>query len=130
MKKNAFTLVEHLVVIVVLGIIMVIVGRNLTSTKREANIKEAEKIEKTLESFGPEIYIADKNEINESGEKTYYPIDFYNHGYLKSKTIKNPAGNGDCTATLTISEGPGFKAEVCCPGLYKTGEVDYKGTCD
>lgn len=123
MKKNGFTLVELLAVIVILGIIMVIVGRNLTSTKREANIKEAQKIEKTIESFGPEIYI-------DSGKGEYTQEDLFVKGYLKSKTIKNPAGGGTCSATLTISEGPTFEANVCCPGLYKTGEDDYKGTCD
>lgn len=123
MKKNAFTLVELLAVIVILGIIMIIVGRNLTSTKREANIKEAQKIEKTLESFGPEIYI-------DYGAGVYDIEKLSGMRYLKSKTIKNPGGNGICTATLTISEGSTFNAEVCCPGLYKTGVDDYKGTCD
>ena len=123
MKKNGFTLVELLAVIVILGIIMVIVGRNLTSTKREANIKEAEKIEKTLEGFGPEIYI-------EHGIDTYSTSFLSSKGYLKSSTIKNPAGGEDCTASLIIESGPTFKAELCCPRLYKTGEGDYKGTCD
>ena len=123
MKKNGFTLVELLAVIVVLGIIMVIVGRNLTKTRREANIKEVEKIEKTIESFGPEIYIDDKS------IKTYNSQELYNKGYLKSNIIKNPMGGENCSATLTISDGPTFEANICCPGLYKTDEEDYMGDC-
>ena len=119
MKKNGFTLVELLAVIVILGIIMTIASASLTKTKKEANIKEAQKIEKTIEDFGPEIYIDNRE------ERSYTISNLYDMGYLKSDTIKNPSGKGLCAATLEIESGPTFKAYVCCPGLYKTdGYVD------
>lgn len=61
MKKNGFTLVELLAVIVILGIIMTIVGTNLMGVKKEANIKEAKEIERMIENLGPEIYNYEKS---------------------------------------------------------------------
>lgn len=136
MKKNGFTLVELLAVIVILGIIMTIVGTNLMSVKKEANIKEAKKIEQTIEDLGPEVYydiINNKNGLQEGNEFAVDNVNEYLSKYLKSSTIKNPAGGDDCKASLSINintnEGPSFSANLCCPGLYKTGETDYKGDC-
>lgn len=53
-------------------------------------------------------------------------------GYLKSSTISNPSGNGDCKGYLKVtkkSSGPEFKGYVCCPNLYKTGEADEPTDC-
>ena len=111
MKKNGFTLVELLAVIVILGIIMAIASSSLITTKKEANIREAEQIEKSIKDIGVEVYL-DKGYgeylISELGD------------YLKSKNIKNPAGGDDCDGKLYIrdsGDGPEFDSCLYCPGI-------------
>lgn len=70
MKKNGFTLVELLAVIVILGIIMTIASASLTKTKKEANIREAEQIEKSIKDLGMEIYSYEKT-LGIYDDKTY-----------------------------------------------------------
>ena len=134
-NKNGFTLIELLAVIVVLAIIMVIAGSNLIGTKKEANIAEAKKIEKMIEDLGPGIYSNesignnwDLLENYKTSEEAKISIDqLAEAGYLKSSTIKNPSGNGNCEGYLEVTktnEGPVFKAYICCPSLYKTVGFD------
>ena len=55
-----------------------------------------------------------------------------NAGYLKSSTISNPSGNGDCKGYLKVtktSSGPKFKGYVCCPNLYETGKSKEPTSC-
>lgn len=58
MKKNrkGFTLIELLAVIVVLGLIMTIAGTAILRQKKDANKKEAVKIEQSIKDLGPNIY--------------------------------------------------------------------------
>lgn len=145
MKKNkkGFTLVELLAVIVVLGIIMVIAGSNLLQTKKTANIEEAKKMEKMIEDLGPGIYADEKiNSPNTKimnydsmsiNEETKIGIaDLANRGYLKSSSIKNPAGNGTCQGYLLVkktSDGPEFEGYICCPNLYATDNPNPPSNC-
>lgn len=70
MKKNGFTLVELLAVIVILGIIMTIASSSLITTKKEANIREAKQIEKSIKDLGMEIYSYEKT-LGIYDDKTY-----------------------------------------------------------
>lgn len=145
MKKNkkGFTLVELLAVIVVLGIIMVIAGSNLLQTKKTANIEEAKKMEKMIEDLGPGIYadekinssntkIMDYDSMSINGRKKIYINTLASNEYLKSSSIKNPAGNETCQGYLSViktSDGPEFKGYICCPNLYTTGESTPRTNC-
>ncbi|MGN1268468.1 MAG: type II secretion system protein [Candidatus Aphodocola sp.] len=137
MKKNnkGFTLVELLAVIVVLGIIMSIAGTAVLKQKKKANLEEAKKLEKTIADLGPSIYsyeylLGDKEKDGyfyksyknlrvESSIKISF-AELKEAGYLKSETISNPAGNGNCEGYLEVKKGPEFNAYISCDNLYET----------
>ena len=140
-NKKGFTLIELLAVIVVLAIIMVIAGSNLIGTKREANIAEAKKIEKMIEDLGPGIYSFESISGNKNNSTYFYKAykglnpddsiyvsfsELKNAGYLKSGTIKNPSGNGNCDGYLEVKktdDGPEFYGRIDCD-IYKTNSYD------
>ena len=39
---------------------------------------------------------------------------------VKSETISNPAGNGNCEGYLEVKKGPEFNAYISCDNLYET----------
>ncbi len=132
MKKNGFTLVELLAVIVVLGVIMTIAGTAVMGQRRKANIEEAKNMEKTLADIGPDVYrresMSDSSEFMEKyndDEKFIISADqLKGAGYL-SKTIENPAGGNPCDAYLLVdplSTNEMFKGYINCEGLYATGQ--------
>lgn len=149
MKKNikGFTLVELLAVIVILGLIMTIAGTSLVSARKKANQEEAKNIENTITKVGEDLYahesmLGNKDDngyfykkyknLSNSGFLNISIMALKNAGYLKSKTISNPSGNGDCKGYLQVtrtSGGPVFKGHVCCPNLYATGEADEPTNC-
>lgn len=137
MKKNkkGFTLVELLAVIVVLGIIMSIAGTAVLKQKKKANLEEARKLEKTIADLGPSIYSYEYLTGNKDGNDYFYKAykslsdgssikislsELKNAGYLKSDTISNPSGNGNCEGYLEVKKGPEFKAYISCENLYET----------
>ena len=86
-NKKAFTLVELLAVIVIMGLLMAIAIPSITSSLERSKEKQNESKYKMLESFA-EIYVADhKNSIyNRLGENVHdcwIPITtLENNGYL------------------------------------------------
>ena len=137
MKKNnkGFTLVELLAVIVVLGIIMSIAGTAVLKQKKKANLEEAKKLEKTIADLGPSIYsyesMLGNKDDNDYFYKSYKNLrdvssikislsELKEAGYLKSETISNPAGNGNCEGYLEVKKGPEFNAYISCDNLYET----------
>lgn len=130
MKKNAFTLVELLAVIVILGIIMAIASSSLMKAKMETNKREAKQIKKSIEDIGLEVYFDNDVEYDtlKNGEELEFRLDELS-SYLKSTTIKNPAGGEEpCTGLLRIkktSNGPEFESCLCCPGIE-----DFEESCD
>lgn len=123
MNKKGFTLIELLAVIVVLGIIMTVAGTAVLNQKRNANLEEAKKIEKTLADLGSDVYLS-----NKESDRKYYLDDLVDYG-LKKATIKNPNGNGNCEGYLEIDSELNFSGHVCCPGLYAT-DMNEKPTED
>lgn len=143
MKKNikGFTLVELLAVIVILGIIMTIAGTSLIGTRKKANKKEAKNIENTITKVGEELY-AHESMLGNKDDAAYFYQKYKTlgngsslkitiealkkAGYLKSSTISNPSGKGNCKGYLEVikkSSGPEFKGYVCCPNLYQTDKT-------
>lgn len=50
-------------------------------------------------------------------------------GYLKSDTISNPAGKGNCEGYLEVKKGPEFSGYICCNNLYETGKSEVPTSC-
>ena len=117
MKNKGFTLIELLAVIVVLGVIMTIAGVSVMKIRNDAALQEAKKLEDTIKSLGADVYLDKK----ESGKYDLSDLTMYG---LKSDTIKNPNGNGNCSGYLEISDKLEFSGHICCPGLYMTGSND------
>ena len=120
MNKKGFTLIELLAVIVILGMIMAISSSALLKQKSKANVEEAKKLEHTIETLGPEVWLEKK----QPGEYGLNELTKYG---LKSSQIKNPSGNGNCEGYLEVTEEKEFKGHICCPGLYQT-DSDAKPT--
>lgn len=140
--KTGFTLIELLAVIVILGIILVIAGSNFMNIRKNANIEEAKKLEKSLTDLGPNIYSHeyispddDSNFTQKYENSTEIKItlkELADAGYIKSATISNPAGGGSCTGYLEVkktNDGPEFKGNICCPNLYETDKANTPTGC-
>lgn len=124
MNKKGFTLIELLAVIVVLAVIMSIAGASVLNQKKKANQSEVESIYNDIKTFGPDVYIAEKDKLS-NGNKFYFDIDYLKrNGYMKS-SIQSPANSKeDCEAYLLIdkdSDNNMFDAYVNCPGLKEVG---------
>lgn len=142
MKKNkkGFTLIELLAVIVVLGVIMSIAGTAVLKQKKKANIEEAKSLENTITKIGEDLYTHESmvgktddgyfykeyKSLN-SGDSINIPLTkLATAGYIKSASIANPSGNGNCAGYLSVKktdEGPSFKGHICCSNLYATDEI-------
>lgn len=94
MKKNGFTLVELLAVIVILGIIMTIASSSLITTKKEANMREAEKIKGSIKDIGMEVYTYEK-ELGISDDKSYCEKELNSTYDEENSTCDNPSFSGD-----------------------------------
>ena len=139
MKKNkkGFTLIELLAVIVVLGVIMSVAGTAVLKQKKKANIKEAESLENTITKIGEDLY-THESMVGKTDDGYFYKeykslnsgdsinislTKLANAGYIKSASIANPSGNGNCAGYLSVKktdEGPSFKGYICCSNLYAT----------
>ena len=143
MKRNGFTLVELLAVIVILGLLMTIVGRSLSRPKKEAHIKEVQKMEETIKSLGPDVYIDNRDKFSATNEKYKVPLTLLK-GYLKNirceeneegveacSLIKPSNNNETCEAYLLIdteNSDDMFGAYVDCgEELYITESINIDG---
>lgn len=134
MKKNGFTLVELLAVIVILAMLMTIIGVSLSEPKKEAHKKEVQKMEETIKNLGADFYIDNRDKFSAS-DKYKVPLSSLK-SYLKNIECKingdgaevcsliNPANNDEtCEAYLlvdTTDSNDMFGSYVNCDGLYET----------
>ena len=142
MKKNkkGFTLIELLAVIVVLGVIMSIAGTAVLKQKKKANIEEAKSLENTITKIGEDLYTHEsmvgktddgyfykRYKLLNSGDSINISLtELASAGYIKSASIANPSGNGNCAGYLSVKktdEGPSFKGYICCLNLYATDKT-------
>ncbi len=121
-SKKGFTLIELLAVIVVLVVIMSIAGTAVLNQKKKANIEEAKKLEKTIETLGPDVWL----NLKKTGKYGLSSLTGYG---LKKSEIKNPSGDGNCEGYLEITENKEFIGHICCPGLYQTDSNEVPTDC-
>ena len=142
MKKNGFTLVELLAVIVILAILMVVIGVSLSEPKKQAHIKELQKLENSIESIGADFYIDNRDKFSNLG-KYKVPLTLLKE-YLKNirceeneegveacSLIKPSNNNETCEAYLLIdteNSDDMFGAYVDCgEELYITESINIDG---
>ena len=69
-------------------------------------------------------YFYNKYKLLKSGDSIDISLTkLANAGYIKSASIANPSGNGNCAGYLSVKktdEGPSFKGHICCLNLYAT----------
>lgn len=137
-NKNGFTLVELLAVIVILGFLTSVVSLSVINSKKKANVEEAKKLEKEIESFGADLYM-DKRASGKYGMSELEPYGLVlqreekvdeSEDKGKALGIKNPSGKGYCYAYLEITSYIEFKGYIDCGSLYKTAGYDDTGIND
>lgn len=99
MKKNAFTIVELLGIVTVIGIILLMVTPSLTSTLKRSEEKKCNDYKKT-------IYMAAENYFYENENQTSVTVDVLeNQGYIKEdKLYKEDCDNISSVSKDDISE--------------------------
>ena len=141
-NKKGFTLVELLAVIVLLGIISAASITGLLSTRKNANIKLAKKLEQTLTQVGDEIYPYES--IQESstfmstfrglnnGDKRKITLDsLKNANFLKNlvkeggryKLVSPVSNKVTCDGFIIVTKennAPKYQGYVKCNDLYTT----------
>lgn len=102
MKKNAFTLIELIAVIVILGFILVIIMPNLTDTlnrtKDKLNNTQKEQILSAARNWGMENLIDSTNQ----NDRKITIKELQNSGFLDDKEVKNLKNNTDLQDNTTI----------------------------
>lgn len=152
--KKGFTLVELLAVIVLLSLLSTIGITMLLSSRKNANIRLAKKLEQSLTDIGEQYYIYETTVNKNSEDESYDGKNFYNKyreletneaiiislkqlkdaGYLKGLKCSNGTcefqspSKGTCPGYLLITnetDGPTFKGYIKCD-VYETTDFDDK----
>ena len=99
MKKNAFTIVELLGIITVIGIILLMAAPSLTST-----LKKSE--EKKCNDYKNTVYMAAENYFYENEDQSSVTVDVLeNQGYIKEDRLyKDECDNISSISRDDISE--------------------------
>lgn len=134
-KRNAFTLVEILIVIALLGVLITIVVPNTISLVKKQRQKAYDTMIATFEKAA-ELYVSGKldditNTINATGYYTITLSTLANEGYIKS-TYTNPIDNNEISLEneIIITKGSDLVMNFCyeergtCPDLtiYRINE--------
>lgn len=124
-KRNAFTLVEILVVIALLGVLITIVVPNTISLVKKQRQKAYDTMIATFEKAA-ELYVSGKldditNIINATGYYTITLSTLANEGYIKA-TYTNPIDNNEISLDneIIITKGSDMVMNFCYAG---------RGTC-
>ncbi len=145
MKKNGFTLMELLAVIVVLAIIGVIASTVISGARKSALENEYKYLEKEITDLGASIYshesianptgdFNNKYKTMTTNESFYISLDsLHEAGYLKDLKKVNdkyklvdPGKGSYCDGFLLVkktSDGPSFNGFIKCDD-YETNDYD------
>lgn len=102
MKKNAFTLVELLAIIVILAILAIILIPTLKSSIDDAK-KSAYDEQISVITKAAETYFVNSNfRVDNTTPKVMYLNDIKDSGYIETKDIINPITNNAMTGCVLI----------------------------
>lgn len=103
MKKNAFTLVELLAIIVILAILAIILIPTLKSSiddaKKSAYNEQISVITKAAETY----FINSNFRVDSTNPKVMYITDIKDSGYIETQDIINPITNNAMTGCVLIN---------------------------
>lgn len=102
MKKNAFTLVELLAILVILAILIIILVPTLKNSIKEAK-KSAFDEQVSVVTKAAETYFVNSNfRVDSSNPKVMYITDIKDSGYIETQDIINPITNNAMTGCVLI----------------------------
>lgn len=103
MKKNAFTLVELLAILVILAILIIILVPTLKNSIKEAK-KSAFDEQVSVVTKAAETYFINSNfRVDSTNPKVMYITDIKDSGYIETQDIINPITNNAMTGCVLIN---------------------------
>lgn len=102
MKKNAFTLIELMAILVILSVLTVIliptVKESINEAKKDAYNNQVDSIKKAAESY----FINSNFRVDETSPKVMYITDIVSSGYFDADSIKNPIDDSKMKGCIVI----------------------------
>ncbi len=127
MKKNGFTLVELLAVVIILGIITTFALPNILNITKAQKIKACESKLNSLESAA-KLYLQDYEDEYYDGEKDYFIFEGKNI-YVTAKNLKDKGYADDITNPITKDEiNVRIDLRITTPDKNNTNRHVYKAT--
>ena len=129
-RKEGFTLVELLAVIVVLGIVSAIALTSITKVRKESADKTFEKLEKQIADLGPDIY---SHEVIVKSTESFYTAYKDGTPFIIRIGDKTTAGTLIGAGYIDEIKSP-YNSSITCDGYLYVNPSDtdetYKGFLD
>lgn len=123
--KKAFTLIELMAVIAILGIVLLIIMPSVTGilsrSKTKLNNEQISSLENAARQWGTSnLYVENGKIYYDGSEKKYITIkELQNSGYLEDKTVKD----------LTDKSDVDTSTKICITYENNQYVYEYKGSC-
>ncbi len=102
MKKNAFTLIELLAIIVILSVLVIILIPTLKDSMEEAKKSAYDDQVNTIKQAAETYFINSNFRIDSENPKVMYLNDIVSSGYIDAKKIVNPVTEDAMTGCVLI----------------------------
>ena len=102
MKKDAFTLIELLAIIVILAVLAIILIPTLKDSIDEAKKSAYDEQVGIIKSAAETYFINSNFRVDSTSPKVMYLTDIVNSGYIESSQLKNPITEEDMTGCMLI----------------------------
>ena len=102
MKKNAFTLIELLAILVILSVLVIILIPTLKDSIDEAKKSAYDDQVNTITSAAESYFINSNFRVDSNTPKVMYLNDIVSSGYIDSKKLVNPVTEDTMTGCVLI----------------------------
>lgn len=102
MKKNAFTLIELLAILVILSVLVIILIPTLKDSIDEAKKSAYDDQVNTITSAAESYFINSNFRVDSNTPKVMYLNDIVSSGYIDSKKLVNPVTEDAMTGCVLI----------------------------